>query len=477
MVAVTISGPGAEMQTPPRAQEPTAGFTLMELVVILAILGVIAGMSIGAYQEVARQNILPASASRISSIIRSARNFSVSSSLPSRVYVDTRDQRVSAFGFELVASWSFEELEIAEVGDELERGIEIMGAFREPAEAFGVIEVGDGKIGRGLVFLDEGASLVAPRRPRYDSPRGFSLEAWIQFYQRPLDKGEGSRRDGSFNDPRREEQYAILSRPGSWEFGVLGDGALYAVIGDADTPSSDQTFVAATASGEVLGSRWSHVRASFDGLELILEVNGTERPWAPEGFERVDERDWPELPTEVPAGDFELMVSHPKRFFYGGIDEVKVRIALEPQTFDLPDEVRLLGKSRIIRFDSRGGLDPIHHSNPVVVRVGELGDDAAVEVETPGGTAVALPTPEEEEAAAREAADARAEEILGDPMAALARYLEEQQVAAEKASKEDPLEGDGSDLVGEGEADASATAEGMKRLHQIIVDLTGTIRG
>ncbi len=449
----------------------------MELLVILAIIGVIGGMSIGVYQQVARQNILPAAASRVSSVLRAARNFSVSSSLPSRVYVDAKKQRISAFGFELVASWSFEELEDQEVGTRLDRGTEIMGAFREPAEAYGVIEVGKGRIGRGLVFLDEGASLVAPRRPRYDSIRGFSLEAWVLFYQRPLEKGEGSDRSGSFSDPRRDEQYAIISRPGSWEFGLLGDGALYAVIGDADHPASDSTFVAATKSGEVIGSRWAHVRASFDGIELVLEVDGIARGWAPDGFERVDERDWPELPTEVPAGDFELMISHPKRFFFGGLDEVKVRIALEPQTFDLPDEVVFLGDSSIVRFDTRGGLDPIFHSNPVVVRIGELGEDAEVETESPTGTSVAPPSMEEAEAAKGESEAEEAEEILGDPMAALTRYLDEQRLAAENSTEDDPVLGTERALPGEGEPDAAAREKGMKRIHQIIIDLTGTIRG
>ena len=106
-----------------------------------------------------------------------------------------------------------------------------------------------------------------------------------------------------------------------------------------------------------------------------------------------------------------------------------------------------------------------------------MGEDAEVESEPTTGTSVAPPSMEEAEAAERELAEEEAEEILGDPMAALARYIEEQRLAAEKSGQTE----DGSDpesaVPGEGESDEAARAEGMKRLHQIIIDLTGTIRG
>lgn len=330
-----------------------------------------------------------------------------------------------------------------------------------------------------MVLLDEGASLVAQRRPRYDAPRGFSLEAWVMFWPPPLAKGEGSDRRGAWSDPRRQDRFAVVSRPGSWEMGLLGDGALYAVIGDADHPESSGTYAAATASGEVIGSRWTHLRVSFDGLELTLEVDGIAREWAPEDFEKVDPRDWPPLPETVPAGDHELMISHPNRFFFGAIDEVKVRVALEPKSYRLPVEVGFLDPSRLVRFDTRGSLDPIHHADAVLVRIGELGEDLVEEVGSPaGGTSVAPVEAAEEEALADESESEEA--ILGDPVGALARYLDEQIRAAK--SGEGGLDGDPSldpnrATPGEGEPDAGSRERGVKRIHRIIIDLTGTIRG
>jgi len=454
----------------------------MELVVVLAILAMVGGLSIGVYQTVATQNVLPTAASQVSSILRAARNFSVSSGLPSRVYVNEEASQVSAFGFELVAAWSFEDLEEFESGSPVDPGFEVIGAFGEPAEIQGEIEVGTGRIGSGLAFLDDGAHLVAPNRPRYDSSRGFSLEAWVLFWPRELESGEGSDRSGAWSDPRRSEEYAVISRPGSYEFGLLGDGALYAVIGDADDLNSSRTYFAATASQAVLGWRWTHIRASFDGIELLLEVDGIARGWAPVGFEYIAEDDWPPMPTEVPPTRDELLISHPSRFFFGEIDEVKVRVALEPRFYELPGGVKFLGDSQLIRFDSRGSLDPIHHANPVVVRIGELGEDVDLEDESGGGTAVAAPGAFEALSGSStnksaEQESAGVDELIGDPMGALQRYIEEQRLESENG-EDSSKEGDfdrvspGIGEPGEGDLD-----RGMKRIHRIIVDLTGTIRG
>lgn len=453
----------------------------MELVVVLAILAMVGGLSIGVYQKVATQNVLPTAASQVSSILRAARNFSVSSGLPSRVYVDEDAGQVSAFGFELVAAWSFEDLEELEIGAPIDPGFELIGAFGERAEVQGEIEVGTGRIGCGLAYLDDGAHLVAPNRPRYDSSRGFSLDAWVLFWPRELARGEGSDRSGAWSDPRRSEEYAVISRPGSYEFGLLGDGALYAVIGDADDLNSTRTYFAATASQAVLGWRWTHIRASFDGIELILEVDGISRGWAPVGFEYIAEDDWPPMPEEVPATRDDLLISHPSRFFFGEIDEVKVRVALEPRVYELPGEVKFLGGSQLIRFDSRGSLDPVHHGYPVLVRIGELGEDAQTEEEAGGGTAVAAPSPFEAlgGSPSREGAGNSqvVDEAIGDPMSALQRYFDEKRVELEDGRDSSAGEDFNRVSPGIGERGEGDLDRGMKRIHRIIVDLTGTIRG
>lgn len=449
------------------------GYTIVELLVVIALLAMLAGLGIGTYQNVARQNVLPAAASSVSSTIRAARNYSVSAGLPSKVFIEPESHRVAAFGYELVAAWGFEDLQDEEPGTILSSGRTTVGAFREPAETSRNVAVGEGRIGRCVGFPEEGGSLTAPGRPRYRSPQGFSLEAWVQFRRRSLETGEGV--GGAWNDPRRGETYAVVSLPGSWELGLLGDGSLYGVIGD---PDDSDAFIVGTASAAVLDGRWTHVRVSFDGVSFLLEVDGVSLPWRPYGFELVDERDWPELPTQVPEGDGDLIISHPARIFIGWIDEVKVRVAREPNVVELPFGVIILGESRVIHFDSRGALDPVQHSHPIQVVLGEQGGEGAfAEEEEPPGRGTVAPPPVEGEVAAdgEEGVEADDPAGVGDPVESLARYFEEIQAHGEESRREDAA----SLELTPGEADATEeeAARAIRRTHRIIIDLTGTIRG
>ena len=85
------SAPPSELATVAARRRGQRGFTLLEIMVVLAILAMVAGLSIGVYRQVEAQNVLPVAASQVSSVLRAARNYSVSSALPSRVYLDAEE--------------------------------------------------------------------------------------------------------------------------------------------------------------------------------------------------------------------------------------------------------------------------------------------------------------------------------------------------------------------------------------------------
>lgn len=443
----------------PQLRERELGLTLMELLTVVAILTVIFGVSVAVYRKVGVTYSLPASASQTSSVVRAARNLSVSAGIPSKVFVNCQEDRhsIAAFGFKLVANWHFEDVEDeVEDGTLLSRDRAMLGGRRDKALVQGDVYVAPGKIGRGLYFGDGGA-VAADHVPRFHSPVGVSLEAWVQFD--PLDLNS-------------DALYAVVSKPGSYELGVTGDGAVYMSLWGAEEAggNADGEYFAHSEPGLVPFNRWTHLRGSYDGLELTIEVDGVAVEWFPAEYELVHPDEWPAPPSRIPGPDSYLSVSRADRVFMGTIDEVKVRIALEPRVFELPSGVFFLGDSQTIRFDSRGSLDPLHHREPVVIRLSSNLNDDESEDDSEGLTAVAQPA-EDEATADGEVVD----EEVGDPLAGLARFIEE-EAARRAAEEEEAPEGE--------EVPEANPMESWKKMGneaqdvlQIIVDLTGTIRG
>lgn len=434
-----------------RGRARQRGLTLTELLVVIAIVSLLFTLGLATYRRMGAIHALPAAASQVSSIIRAARNFSVAAGVPSKVFVDCEHQRVSAFGFELMANWHFEDLEASD--RPLEANSILRGARRDVARVQGEVYAVPGKIG-GAVFFHDGGALVADARPRYDAPGGVSLEAWVLFEP---------------GDLRAETLYAVLSRRESYELGVRGDGSLYlslwGVWGSASGAGISE-YQVHTRAGVVKTGRWTHVRGTYDGLDLVLEVDGSAREWFVVGLQNVHPDDWPEPPTRLATTDAYLTMSRPDRFFMGALDEVKLRVAVEPRTFELPGSVQMLGASRALRFDARGGLDPMHHREPVVIVLESMAGRTTPPAESDTGlTAVRLaPAGEPGEA---EAGPAQAEDVAR-PQDDLMRFIRE--MAARQATQD-----------GEGVEDAQAAPRRMREDSEaqrfIRVDLTGTIRG
>ncbi|MCA8962319.1 MAG: prepilin-type N-terminal cleavage/methylation domain-containing protein, partial [Planctomycetes bacterium] len=194
------------------------GLTLIELVVVLGIVATLLGISSAIYQRVRQANALPAAASQVSSVVRAARNYALTSSLPSKVFVQPQKAesdapgKITAFGFELVAAFHFEDLRPGEgerVGA-IPRGTRVEGALNEFGTVQGECYPVRGKVGTAIDFVNEGASIVSEHRPRYNSSVGFSLEAWVQFYPPELTDRERAivekNRNGVWEDPRRDSR-------------------------------------------------------------------------------------------------------------------------------------------------------------------------------------------------------------------------------------------------------------------------------
>ncbi|MGB1071491.1 MAG: pilus assembly FimT family protein, partial [Planctomycetota bacterium] len=155
-----------------------SGFTLIELLVVLSILTMVLGMSVSVFRSFGEGQSLEIAASQVSTAVRAARNWSISTGMPSRVMVDPDNRTVTAYGFSTVAAWDFEGLSGEPANTPLPQGLAVSGAFRQKAEVTGHVEAAPGSVGSGILCVNDGAALQAEWQPRYDVHRGFSVDAW-----------------------------------------------------------------------------------------------------------------------------------------------------------------------------------------------------------------------------------------------------------------------------------------------------------
>ncbi|MEE2857969.1 MAG: prepilin-type N-terminal cleavage/methylation domain-containing protein [Planctomycetota bacterium] len=457
-------------------ERTTSGVTLIELLVVLSILSALLAMSVTVYRSFGDAQTLEITASRVSTTVRAARNWSISSGMPSRVLIDPEQQKVTAFGFQLVAAWDFEDFE--GLSDELllDRDTVTVGAYRQRAQVVGQVKSCPGSIGKGALFLNDGAAFRASNLPSYEGSNGVSVEAWVNFWKPPWQDEDGIEPDGGFSDPRREMRLAVLGIPHAFELGLLGDGAVYMEIGDSERAIEGEFIRVQTEGAIVIPDRWVHLRATFDGIQIVLEVDGVEHEWVPEGFELIAQ--WPPLPSAVPHSDSELWISHPDRFFLGAIDQIVLRVATSPEIVELPVGIELLGPSTLVHLDSRGALDPLHHNLPVVIHIAEVGDFS--EAEIADGTAVAgegFRQRMERERSERETRDEAIEQAFGDPISDLMNHLESwnSDPSELEDGEEPPVQIPLAPGIHFGLGDVDGIS--VLRLHNVVVDLTGAIRG
>lgn len=460
-----------------KQRNTNSGFTLIELLVVLSILTMVLGMSVSVFRSFGEGQTLEIASSQVSTAVRAARNWSVSTGMPSRVLVDPDNRKVTAYGFSTVAAWDFEGLSSEPRGVPLGDAFPVRGAFRQEAIVTGHVEAASGSVGSGILCVNDGAALQAQWLPRYDVHRGFSVDAWVQFWQPEWNIEDGIEPSGGFSDPRREMRMAIMSLPGAFEVGLLGDGAIYLEIGDPDGGMDEAFFRAQSEAKRVLSDRWSHIRAAFDGVSITLEIDGVAVEWYPEGFEWIVPEDWPPLPAQINRVDSDLYISHPARFFMGGLDQIVLRSATDPEVVELPDNVEILGSPQLIHLTGNGSLNSLEHDLPIVIHIAEVGDFA--QLEQIDGTAVAGESFRDQmirKKQEREEQQDQVEEAFGSPIGDLMSHLENWQSESEDGEEvEDvyflPLSP--GLHFGIGDVDEHT----VLRLHNIVVDLTGAIRG
>lgn len=365
----------------PRVRAPAAGFTLTELLVVLALIALIGGMGAGAYQVSRRNYSLSATAGRVQGVLRGARNASLSTGIPAFVVVDPPGRTVTGHAFERVGEWSFDLPP--------DDPIAALGPGRHANH--GATEV-PGKVAKGLAF-GGGAFLDCGAEARFDLRTAVHVEAWVRHeIERRVpppspSSGEGRRQTLRPRTARRaavtsQPAATILEKAGSYSLGMAPDGALEGSIGE---------YRARTAPGAVSPGRWVHVALRFDAGGLVLSVDGVPRGTDPCGADGGTLRaQAPEVPAFAPVTTSAVTISSPARSFPGAIDEVKLSGGVEPLVYRIAETEEIIGWRKVLRFDGRGRLDPKHHAEGVRIVLVEADDGPGLGDERTGAGTTAV---------------------------------------------------------------------------------------
>jgi prepilin-type N-terminal cleavage/methylation domain-containing protein len=358
------------------------GFTLAELLTVMALIALIGGLSASAYQVARRNYSIQASAGRIQGILRAARNGALTTGGPTSAVIDPITRTATAYAFERVGEWSFEDLE----GDG-STGISIR---RESNHGGTAVE---GRVGKGVSFPSAASYYDCGADARFDLRSGILIEAWVRHFgvtavkpPKSETKPRTSRvRLGAGKRPSDsgEAAAAIVKKDGAYALGMTRSGALEGSIG---------AYRVRTDDGVVLAERWVHVELRYDGQRIELSADGVPREAYP--LEKAtlaaaskDAPGGPRPPGSAPVTPAPLTISDSTLSFPGEIDEVRLGGSAEPVAYSWPEHERVIGWKKVIHFDRLGHLDAAYHPAGIRIVLAEVADDVPGKT---GATAVAV---------------------------------------------------------------------------------------
>jgi len=364
------------------------GFTLLELLAVMAIIALVGGLGAGAYQVARRNYALAASAGRIQGIIRLARNTALGTGAPSVVTVDPVNHVITALAFERVGEWTFDSGG-SETDVPLPAGEQDSNHGGSPVP---------GRIGEALRFSGAGY-FDCGSEGRYSVRTALFLEAWVRHEleaapKPPLEAASALRaRPRARRGAEAIATLTIVEKAGAYALAMTQDGALVGSVG---------TWSVRTRAGAIPPSRWVYVSLRYDGRTVELSADGVPRELLPleeapslasarptRGSKAPPEKPLLPPPEAIPSSTAPLTISSPTTPFRGDIDEVKVSGGLEPVEYRWDALEHVIGWKKVLHFDGNGRLDARHHRGGVRIVLVELPDEDAP---SSARTAVAIDT-------------------------------------------------------------------------------------
>jgi type II secretory pathway pseudopilin PulG len=309
--------------------------TLLEILTVIVIFSMLLAITATFMQGANRDLGVAAAANHAVGVLRVAHQESRSTSAPSWVVLDTKQQRIYMLLKETVGEWHLEDMATT-------------GAFGKDGKVSGGQQV-QGRVGKAIQ-LGAGSTIAFGEVPYYEPDQGVVIEFW---FLRHMSRGRG-----------------VLASIGKLvEVSVEPDGHVEAHVGSLGA-SSGQIYVPAEA--------WVYLQLVYSGRELKLILNRREVQSVPGKIS------W------TPNVSFAVGGSG----FNGIVDEVRLGLIVPRDEYLLPGECSIVlppgvtppaSGEVVIAFDDEGRLAPSVTPQPFTFSIKSPADTKTITI-GPGGT-------------------------------------------------------------------------------------------
>lgn len=296
---------------------PQKGFTLLELMVVIALISMLLGIGSALFTHRGEQLALKMAAYQTAAVLQSAQNASLQENMASTVLVFAKENTLEVWSHRLAGVWHLEDAKA-------------QGAWGRNGRATDVTAV-PGKIGKALFFEAGKSKLDCGKVSTFGLSDGFHLSFWVYPERMNLSKPQ-----------------TLLAIDGLCFLTLEEDSRL--LLKTSSTTTRTDAF-------RLPLYQWSWVEITQDQAQCSLHVDHVLR------LQKANASKAFYLPgaSSIQIGSF----------FQGKIDEVTLFSRVLSTRFSLPANVEIVESVPTIFFTREGHLDPSRHLGGVTLRLGK----------------------------------------------------------------------------------------------------------